>query len=44
MGGDYKNCDFVFTMVDLEAKLEVVKPFFELKDDEKKELGKNNEA
>ncbi|GJR03936.1 hypothetical protein Tco_0526920 [Tanacetum coccineum] len=39
-----QNGDFVFMMDDPETKMEVETPYELLKDDQKKQLGKNNEA
>ncbi|GJU62780.1 hypothetical protein Tco_1244615 [Tanacetum coccineum] len=39
-----QNGDFVFMIEDPEAKVEVKTPYELLKDDQKKQLGKNNEA
>ncbi|GJV01126.1 hypothetical protein Tco_1334695 [Tanacetum coccineum] len=39
-----QNCDFVFMMDDRETKMEVETPYELLKDDQKKQLNKNNEA
>ncbi|GKA04452.1 hypothetical protein Tco_0683572 [Tanacetum coccineum] len=39
-----QNGDFVFMMEDLETKMEVETPYELLKDDQKKQLGKYNEA
>ncbi|GJR68958.1 hypothetical protein Tco_0015023 [Tanacetum coccineum] len=39
-----QNGDFIFMMEDPETKMEVKTPYEKLKDDEKKQLGKNNES
>ncbi|GJZ16756.1 hypothetical protein Tco_0552879 [Tanacetum coccineum] len=39
-----QNGDFIFMMEDLETKMDIERPYEKLKDNEKRQRGKNNEA